>query len=133
MIKDSLGILPHSGTIYKGQLLSVHRLYHFLCIISFCLTRQLKSITHYTVGKDSQGDCIYFNPDIIKIGIFQIIMENKNVLVYSKLSHRQWVQIRNSFTLIPSNYSIFKSLLSLLELNGEIIFFLWQEYQSWLN
>lgn len=29
------------------------------------------------VGKDSQGDCIYYNPDIVKTGIFQIIMENK--------------------------------------------------------
>lgn len=49
---------------------------------------QFKSITHYTIGKGSQGDCVYYNSDIIKIDIFQIIMENKDVLIYSKLFYR---------------------------------------------
>lgn len=51
-------------------------------------------------------------------------MENKDVLIYSKLFHTLWVQIKNSFTLIPSNCNVFKSLLSLLDLKGEIKVFI---------
>lgn len=29
------------------------------------------------VGKDSQGDCIYYNPEVVKNSNFQIITENK--------------------------------------------------------
>ena len=46
---------------------------------------------HDTEDKDSQGDCNYYTPDIIKTGNFQIIMENKDVTLYSILLHRQEV------------------------------------------
>ena len=46
-------------------------------------------ISHYGVGKESQGDCIYYNPEVVKNN-FQNIMENKyGTSIFQTLSQRE--------------------------------------------
>ena len=42
------------------------------------------------MGKDSQGDCIYYNPEVVKNSNFQKIMENKyGTSIFQTLSQRE--------------------------------------------
>lgn len=131
------GLIRDSPTLWNNSqsatLISSQALPLPFCDIFFLTRSAIQE--HHTLynGQGSQGDCLYYNSNIIKVGIFPIIMENKDALIYSKLFHRLWVQIKNSFTLIPSNCNVFKSLLSLLDLKGEIKVFLWQKGPRWLN
>lgn len=63
----------------------------------------METPTYYTVGKDSQGNRNYYHPDIIKIDVFQTIMEKTDVPIYSNLSHTQCQYVIHIHINLPQN------------------------------